>query len=185
METDTRVKSKPYYESIAANDKADFYLFIGELDQSTHLQTLFDDCPGSKKEIVTFHLNELSQKTDSITLSVCPSLLSELFSILPVSSVLYISGTEAFLWDVQTLAIDAGLLPEQINLIAPTSLARRVFCTHCYHVMENITHTPVVCEGCGLPLLVRDHFSRCHSAYVGLNINAEDAGDIPAKRGFE
>ncbi|MEO9275502.1 hypothetical protein ABFY09_11600 [Marinomonas sp. 5E14-1] len=50
--------------------------------------------------------------------------------------------------------------------------------SHCHSVMEGIVETPIHCHGCGLLLLVRDHFSRAHGAYVGLNIKAEDSTEI-------
>jgi hypothetical protein len=185
MEHDTRTKSKPLYQPVNINKNADFYLFVGEKEQSPELNKLFDDCSGEKKEIMFFDLSELLNKTDGFNLITCPDILSKAFSALRLLSEIYVSGTEAFIWDIQNFALKSGVFSEKINLISPTSSVRRVFCTHCYTVMENITHTPVVCEGCGLPLLVRDHFSRVHGAYVGLNINAEEADDIPAQRGFE
>ncbi|WP_319381283.1 hypothetical protein [Thiomicrorhabdus sp.] len=42
-----------------------------------------------------------------------------------------------------------------------------------------MTYSPFECPGCHRLLLVRDHFSRIHSAYVGVQINAEDPEDIP------
>ncbi|BFM48220.1 dimethylamine monooxygenase subunit DmmA family protein [Marinomonas sp. THO17] len=182
---DSSIKSRPLYQAISINDKAIFSLFVVEAGQDSNLQALYQFCD-TQKAIITLPLTELSDSSlKGFERTICPDVLSVAFANLPMSAQLYVSGSEAFLWDVHKLAVQAGLLAEQIRLSQPTTPARRVFCTHCYNQMENVLHTPVECSGCGLPLLVRDHFSRRLGAYVGLNINAEDKTELPAREALK
>jgi len=99
---------------------------------------------------------------------------------LPVSSNVYLAAKrESVLWDRHNLDVKSGMASEQIKMLKPLGNERRLFCTHCYTVTEDVTHSPFECPGCHRLLLVRDHFSRIHSAYVGVQINAEDLDDVP------
>ncbi|MEP0074210.1 MAG: dimethylamine monooxygenase subunit DmmA family protein [Marinomonas sp.] len=172
------VKSKPSYQAVEIDPTVGMSLFVGEVDQSSAMDTLSESLSADRKHILHFALTDWAKENAD---KRAPSALAEAMAGLPMSSKIYVFGTEAFLWDIHQFAVGAGFMSEQVALNEPASTARRVFCTHCYTVMENITETPVVCQGCGLLLLVRDHFSRAHGAYVGLNINAEDPSEIPEK----
>lgn len=193
---DGRIKSRPLYSPIEIKEKAAFHFFIEEGkskksdDQGAStpgLLGLFNQCQSSVKNWLNLDSADISavSKGDQGKSIHLQSAESEEFALalssLPLAAQVYVSGSESFMWDVHNLFISAGLLTEQVSLMQPTSTIRRVFCTHCYTVMEEVTHTPVACEGCQRPLLVRDHFSRFHGAYVGLNVNAEDVSDIPEK----
>ena len=93
---------------------------------------------------------------------------------------LYVQGTEPFLWSVTTAASIIGFGPNQVQLHHAGSLRRRVWCTHCHALTENVTASIVPCAGCGRHLLVRDHFSRRLGAFMGVMIDAEAPGAIPA-----
>lgn len=97
-----------------------------------------------------------------------------------VNDRLYVQGTEPFIWSVAALARAAGLAPEQLRLAHAGSLRRRVWCTHCHGVTEGVTTHTVPCAGCGRHLLVRDHFSRRHGAFMGVMVDAEAPGQRPA-----
>ena len=56
---------------------------------------------------------------------------------------------------------------------------RRVQCVHCKGITENVSTDPFVCSHCGLNLFVRDHYSRRLAAFQGVNIDAEDPGQVP------
>jgi hypothetical protein len=98
----------------------------------------------------------------------------------PVGLRLYAAGTEAFLWDVHNLARDAGMGPDEIFLTHAGSLRRRVYCTHCKSISEDVTTNIVTCRACGANLLVRDHFSRRLAAFMGVMVDAEAPGEVPA-----
>ena len=52
-------------------------------------------------------------------------------------------------------------------------------CVHCKGITENVATYPFQCSHCGLWLFVRDHYSRRLAAFQGVNIDAEDKGEIP------
>lgn len=182
---DARIKSRPLYSPIVIRENAAFHLFISEEsveNRTSDLFRLFNECQSQVKHWLGLSVEDVfvySQNVSPITAE--SEALSRVLSTLPLASQTYVSGSESFMWDIHNLLIAAGLLTEQVSLMAPTSSVRRVFCTHCYTVMQKVEHTPVTCQGCQRPLLVRDHFSRVHGAYVGLNVNAEDVNDIPEK----
>jgi hypothetical protein len=93
---------------------------------------------------------------------------------------LYAVGTEAFLWDVTNIARAHGLGGGEIFLSHAGSLRRRVYCTHCKTMNEDVTTNIVPCRACGAALFVRDHFSRRLAAFMGVKIDAEVPGEIPA-----
>ena len=163
IELDPAVKSRPDYPPVAIDTRASHQVFIAQDSEQDNLMALSEHCQNGEKLSVVCPANEI------------PSSLGE----LPLSTALYVSGTEAYLWDVHNQLTQMGFGADKIQLLAPDSAARRLFCTHCYTTMEGVTHTPYTCTGCGRPLLVRDHFSRVLGAYVGVQINAEDPADLP------
>jgi len=169
------VKSKPCYTPIVIDQSASFSLFVGERSRSGNIVDSYEELTSADKFLLYLDIEDYVSSGAS---KLVPSKLKKVFAEMPATAKIYVFGSEAFLWDIRNFAADAGFMPEQIQLSEPVSEARRVFCTHCYHVMEDIRVTPVTCAGCGLLLLVRDHFSRSHGAYVGLNINAEDSSEV-------
>lgn len=96
-----------------------------------------------------------------------------------VSDRLYVLGTEPFLWSVAAVASQAGWTAGQWQLCHAGSLQRRVWCTHCHGFTEGVTTSIVACAGCGRSLLVRDHFSKRHGAFMGVMVDAEVPGAVP------
>jgi dimethylamine monooxygenase subunit C len=110
-------------------------------------------------------------------------LLSHLAAYLPRASIgfrLYAIGPESFIWDTYNIATNAGLDPSEIFLHQSGPHLRRVYCTHCRTMMEDISVTIAPCPGCGANLFVRDHFSRRLAAFMGVKVDAEIPGEIPA-----
>lgn len=91
----------------------------------------------------------------------------------------YVTGTESLMGQVQRDAMEAGLPHDAVQTEHRGSLARRVQCVHCKGITENVTTDPFVCSHCGLNLFVRDHYSRRLAAFQGVNIDAEDPGEVP------
>jgi predicted RNA-binding Zn-ribbon protein involved in translation (DUF1610 family) len=96
-----------------------------------------------------------------------------------VGDRLYVQGTEPFMWAVALAAGQVGLMPRQVRLAHAGSLQRKVWCTHCHGVTDGVTTSVVACAGCGRHLLVRDHFSRRHGAFMGVMVDAEVPGELP------
>ena len=93
---------------------------------------------------------------------------------------IYAAGTDGLMGQVQREVGAAGLPHTALQMEHRGSLARRVQCVHCKGITENVVHDPFQCSHCGLHLFVRDHYSRRHAAFQGVNIDAEDPGSVPA-----
>jgi hypothetical protein len=93
---------------------------------------------------------------------------------------LYVTGSEPFVWDVARAAHQAGMGREEMRLCATGRPERRVSCVHCRTIVPHVTTSLVTCTGCGVILTVRDHFSRVHNAWMGVQCDAEVPGDVPA-----
>jgi predicted RNA-binding Zn-ribbon protein involved in translation (DUF1610 family) len=92
---------------------------------------------------------------------------------------LYAVGTESFIWDAANCARRAGMAEDEVFLAHAGSLRRRVYCTHCKALIENVSTNLVRCPGCGATLFVRDHFSRRLAAFMGIQADAEEPGVLP------
>ncbi len=111
-----------------------------------------------------------------------PHMLDRLSHRLAQETVgfrLYAVGEEGFIWDVARLAREAGLEGAECRTAHAGSLRRKVFCVHCKTITADVTTSLAVCEGCGAHLVVRDHFSRFHSAFMGVQADAEAPGELP------
>ena len=100
---------------------------------------------------------------------------------LRVSDRLCVQGSEPFVWSVFLAARELGLAESQIQLAHAGSQRRRVWCTHCHGFTEGVSSSTVACAGCGRELLVRDHFSRRHGAFMGVMVDAEVLGQRPVR----
>lgn len=93
---------------------------------------------------------------------------------------LYAVGSEPFVWDAARIGREAGMGREEMLLQACGRPERRVSCVHCRTVTPHVTTTLVTCDGCGVTLTVRDHFSRMHNTWMGVQCDAEAPGELPA-----
>ena len=92
---------------------------------------------------------------------------------------IYLAGTEGLMGQAQRDVIEAGLPHEAVQTEHRGSTVRRVQCVHCKGITENVRTEPFKCSHCGLHLFVRDHYSRRLAAFQGVNIDAEDPGQVP------
>lgn len=92
---------------------------------------------------------------------------------------LYAIGEEGFIWEAARLAREAGLDSYECRTAHAGSMRRRVFCVHCKTITEGVTTSLAACAGCGAQLVVRDHFSRTHAAFMGVQADAEAPGELP------
>ncbi len=106
------------------------------------------------------------------------ALRSEL-EMARMGTQVYVAGTEDFIAQAVQAALEAGLELGAIGAEHRGSLERRVQCVHCKAITERVTTQPVTCSGCGLVLLVRDHYSRRIGAFQGVCIDAEEPGAAP------
>ncbi|MBS7539865.1 dimethylamine monooxygenase subunit DmmA family protein [Ancylobacter lacus] len=98
---------------------------------------------------------------------------------------LYAVGEEGFIWNVARLAREAGMEAAECQTAHAGSLRRDVFCVHCKTITPGVTTSIAACSGCGAHLVVRDHFSRTHAAFMGVQADAEAPGEYaPAEEIF-
>ncbi len=96
----------------------------------------------------------------------------------------YAIGSEAFIWDAYNIAIAAGMHPSEIFLHRAGPFVRRVYCSHCRTMVEDVPANIVTCPSCEASLFVRDHFSRRLAAFMGVKVDAEVPGEVPAAEVF-
>ena len=105
--------------------------------------------------------------------------LKRVFTDAHMGLQIYLTGTEGLIGQAQRDAMEAGLPHTAVQTEFRGSTVRRVQCVHCKGITENVRTDPFQCSHCGLHLFVRDHYSRRHAAFQGVNIDAEDPGLVP------
>ncbi|TLM81967.1 hypothetical protein FDW83_14650 [Pseudarthrobacter sp. NamE2] len=92
---------------------------------------------------------------------------------------LYLSGSEGFIGTSMQVATSYGMNRDEVLREQAGSSARRVWCAHCGHYSENVTHRVFTCPGCELNLIVRDHYSGRLAAFQGVKADGEVPGEMP------
>ena len=111
-----------------------------------------------------------------------PSLLPRLGRVLQdahMGTQFYLAGTEGLIGQAEREIMNTGFPHASIQKEHRGSTVRRVQCVHCKGITENVATDPFKCSHCGLNLFVRDHYSRRIAAFQGVNIDAEDPGQVP------
>jgi hypothetical protein len=110
------------------------------------------------------------------------SLLAAFRTVLDESLMgtrLYVAGPESFIGLAMKLALEFDMNKDEIRAEELGTQARRVYCVHCRTTAEDVKTNIVNCAGCRRWLLVRDHYSRRHAAYMGVMVDAEAPGELP------
>lgn len=105
--------------------------------------------------------------------------LKRIFEGAHMGLQIYLAGSEGLIGQAQRDAMEAGLPHTAVQTEHRGSTVRRVQCVHCKGVTEDVRTDPFRCSHCGLHLFVRDHYSRRLAAFQGVNIDAEDPGQVP------
>lgn len=111
-----------------------------------------------------------------------PAMLPRLARVLQdahMGTQFYLAGTEGLIGQAEREIMNTGFPHAAIQKEHRGSTLRRVQCVHCKGITENVAHDPFKCSHCGLNLFVRDHYSRRIAAFQGVNIDAEDPGQVP------
>lgn len=157
-------ENRPTYSLITLKQEASFQLFFYQDGYSNDINGLYEFCNNKNKKLVS--CGESEAEIDRV-------LDSEL-ATAPLGTMVYLEGTEAFIWCVANKLENKGLVSEQIEMLQPISNQRNVFCVHCLNINHNVTESPAACSDCNRMLAVTDHFSKLHTAYLGYQVNAED-----------
>jgi predicted RNA-binding Zn-ribbon protein involved in translation (DUF1610 family) len=111
-----------------------------------------------------------------------PALLPRLQRVLQdahMGTQFYLAGSEGLIGQAEREIMNTGFPHAAVQKEQRGSTLRRVQCVHCKGVTENVATDPFLCSHCGLNLFVRDHYSRRMAAFQGVNIDAEDPGQVP------
>jgi len=177
-------KSRPVYQKLRIDPQGRAHLIVTDLEALPQ-DAIEADPAGAKVEswvVARIAPGIAAAPAGSRAFRSAADLLSHLSHHLaraPVGLRLYAAGTEAFLWDVANTAREAGLSGDELFLTQAGSLRRRVYCTHCKSMNEDVTTNIAACRACGARLFVRDHFSRRLAAFMGVMVDAEVPGEIP------
>jgi predicted RNA-binding Zn-ribbon protein involved in translation (DUF1610 family) len=186
------IKSRPVYTGLGVDGNAQRHLFALEGEGAVALQEQADASLRNHLDRTTilYVANGAPHEAMLATLRpevlwvapTIPVLLNRLQLEIANSRMgtrFYIAGTEGFIGQAMKIALGQGLDFNSIRTEHRGSLARRVQCVHCKGITENVTTSPFTCSHCGLPLLVRDHYSRRIAAFQGVNVDAEVPGTAP------
>ena len=174
MRLTRRGHDRPVYRPVKLNTQSLRHLFITEEASLDLLKPLFEACKRYyKQSLVITDLNISPVKTNSYQLipraKSAPFVANLLKGQLNRTTV-YIAGTEGFMWDTQNLVLKSGLKKDNIRMLEPISDTRRVICTHCFTVMDNVSEKTTQCTGCQRVLEVQNKFSERHAAYSGVQM---------------
>ncbi len=179
------IKSRPVYTGLVIDTNAPRHLFALESEGVLAVLEQADKGFLARSEVLYVgprnYAAEL-QPDDFWQAHTIPILLNRLKVTLQSAKMgtrLYLAGTESFIGQAMQVALELGIDFNSIRTEHRGSLARRVQCVHCKGMTDNVTTSPFTCSHCGLPLLVRDHYSRRLGAFQGVNIDAEEPGSAP------
>lgn len=161
---------RPQYQIPEPDQTAKHHLFIAEEAALPLLQPLFEAIAAPlKKSLVVTDL-DISPVTAAayqlIPRSKTTAYTDAFLLANAKDAAVYIAGTESFLWTIHTLVLKSGVEKNRIHLLEPISGLRRVICTHCFTIIDNVSETLISCSGCQRQLEVQDQFSEVHGAYA-------------------
>ncbi|MDO9416680.1 dimethylamine monooxygenase subunit DmmA family protein [Pararhizobium sp.] len=189
------IKSRPEYKGLDIDPHAKRHLFVLEGEGAMALSDQVDAAGRNflpRSEILYLAAGAAPKGYDSLLSGLSPDVFWQAPTLQPLlfrfracleqarmGTRLYIAGTEGFIGQVMQVALEFGIDFNSIRTEHRGSLARRVQCVHCKGITGDVTTSPFACSHCGLPLLVRDHYSRRLGAFQGVNIDAEEPGTAP------
>jgi dimethylamine monooxygenase subunit C len=138
-------------------------------------------CPGPTGSDLSARLEALGP-AQFFRAPTIPALLPRLRRVVTdahMGTQFYLAGTEGLIGQAEREIMATGFPFAEIQKEHRGSTLRRVQCVHCKGITENVATDPFKCNHCGLNLFVRDHYSRRIAAFQGVNIDAEDPGQVP------
>ena len=105
--------------------------------------------------------------------------LRELLGQAYMGTRLYLSGSESFIGTAMQVANAFDMNRDEVLRENSGTLVRRVWCVHCDTYTENVTQRLFKCPGCGVDLIVRDHYSRRLAAFQAVKADGEVPGELP------
>ncbi len=190
----TGIKSKPVYAPLQADIRGRYHLMLGMGVGAAPLLRVIAEMRAASEASLKYTRvlyvpgAEAEQfKTAAVSdvqiFAGTPALLERFRQVLAQSLMgtrLYVAGPESFIGLVMKIALEFNLNKDEIRAEECGSLARRIYCIHCRATTEEVRTNIVRCVGCERWLLVRDHYSRRLAAYMGVMVDAEAPGELPA-----
>lgn len=189
------VKSRPIYAALQASPFVRHHVVAAEGEGALSVLRAFGADPSLTASLTLIYTpgSSIAAGHDEALAALAPDAfflcptketalvrLGAVLSTATMGTALYLCGGESFVGQAFTASVAAGVDAGSIQTEHRGSLARRVQCVHCKGFTDDVRMSPVPCSHCGIHLLVRDHYSRRLGAFMGVSIDAEAPGDIPA-----
>ncbi|OWK44192.1 hypothetical protein PSOLE_27100 [Pseudomonas oleovorans subsp. oleovorans] len=191
----TGIKSRPVYDQLrpmagglrhvlvaqGSGGKAMLRL-LGEMTEAQRLATTLlystesfsgQNHLGSLRDYSVGELREFSSNQALL------DALSALLNQATMGTRLYLCGSESFIGMAMQVANTFDLNRDEVLRENSGTLVRRIWCVHCDTYTENVTQRLFKCPGCGVDLIVRDHYSRRLAAFQAVKADGEVPGELP------
>jgi ferredoxin-NADP reductase len=190
----TGIKSRPVYETLTPFERGTVHLVVGQGGGGAAMLRLLRELkeratPASRLRVMystqsfsgASHLDALKRECpDEIAVFASNAALADgLSAALAAAHMglrLYLSGSESFIGNAMQVASDFNLNRDEVKREHNGTFVRRVWCVHCDARNEDVTRRAFRCSGCGLDLIVRDHYSTRMAAFMGVKFDAEQTG---------
>jgi ferredoxin-NADP reductase len=190
----TGIKSRPVYETLTPFERGTVHLVVGQGGGGAAMLRLLRELkeratPASRLRVMystqsfsgASHLDALKLECpDEIAVFASNAALADgLSAALAAAHMglrLYLSGSESFIGNAMQVASDFNLNRDEVKREHNGTFVRRVWCVHCDARNEDVTRRAFRCRGCGLDLIVRDHYSARMAAFMGVKFDAEQTG---------
>jgi hypothetical protein len=189
------IRSRPVYAPLTARPGS-VHLIVADGEGAMAITDMLACTPDARAFLADAHIlycpgpngSDLSERLLALGAAqffrapTIPAILPRLDRVLldaHMGSQFYLAGTEGLIGQAERAIMQTGFPYNAIQKEHRGSTLRRVQCVHCKGITENVALDPFRCSHCGLNLFVRDHYSRRIAAFQGVNIDAEDPGQVP------
>jgi hypothetical protein len=189
------IRSRPVYARLGARSGGP-HLIVADGEGADAVTEMLAKAPDAAALLATAHImycpgptgTDLADRLAALGAAqffrapTVPALLPRLARVLSdahMGTQFYLAGTEGLIGQAEREIMNTGFPHAAIQKEHRGSTVRRVQCVHCKGITENVAIDPFKCSHCGLSLFVRDHYSRRIAAFQGVNIDAEDPGQVP------
>lgn len=191
----TGIKSRPVYDRLAPMASGSRHIAVAQGSGGEPVLRLLAEMSPEQRAATTVvysresftgnvYSSELAEAVDVDLREVETNaealhLLDDVLAAANMGTRLYLAGSEGFIGTAMQVATTYGLDRDEILREHAGSFVRRVWCAHCDAYTENVTQRVFRCPGCGLDLVVRDHYSSRLAAFQGVKADGEVPGELP------
>lgn len=191
----TGIKSRPVYDELVPMNNGTTHVVAGQGSGGQALLRLLNQLSEHSQQTTVLYASEsfsgkdYSDQLRGVNTSEVKlfdtnvkliEYLDELLAKSKMGLRLYLAGSESFIGTAMQVATKYNLNSDEVLREHNGAFVRRVWCVHCDTYTENVTHRVFRCPGCGLDLVVRDHYSGRLAAFMGVKADAEQTGEMPA-----